>query len=92
MSGSAYNMPADSGHGSHVMDLYQDSFSSENQPPHIMTPEKRYLCPKYYIYNPVRARCLPTIMVSLYTIRISVNNKLRLQRTQPTRGGAVTSV
>ncbi len=30
----------------------------------LLVPQKRRLCQKYFIYNPVRGKCTPTVMVS----------------------------
>lgn len=30
-----------------------------------LLPQKRMLCPRYFIYNPVLGKCKPTLMVSL---------------------------
>ncbi len=29
-----------------------------------LQPQKRFLCRKYFVYNPVKGRCIPTLMVS----------------------------
>ena len=33
--------------------------------PQYFQEEKRHLCRKYFIYNPVRGRCMPTLMVGI---------------------------
>ena len=32
-------------------------------------PQKRYLCRKYFIYNPVKGRCQPTVQVMYLTLK-----------------------